>query len=62
MVTDIKLFRPRKQGDGKAQKTVWANISKKLDLSPFRFFSLSRSNVLLTLRYIHYNFEVFIHF
>jgi len=37
----------------KAQKTFRGNISKKLNLSPFRVFSLSRSDVLLTLRYIH---------
>jgi len=31
VVADMTLFRPRKQGNGKAQKTFRGNISKKLD-------------------------------
>ena len=34
VVTDIKLFRPRKHGNGKAPKKLRGNISKKLNLSP----------------------------
>jgi hypothetical protein len=34
VVADIKLFRPRKQGNGKAQKTFRGNISKKLNFVP----------------------------
>jgi len=31
VVTDIKLFRPRKQGNGKSAKNISGEISKKLN-------------------------------
>jgi len=46
----------------KRKKHFGGIFPKKLDLSPFRVFSLLRSNVLLKLRYIYYTFEVFIRF
>jgi len=52
MVADMTLFRPRKQGNSKAQKTFRGKFQKNSILSTFRFFSLLRSDVLLILRYI----------
>jgi len=53
VVADTTLFKQRKQGNGKAQKTFRGNFPKNSILSTFRAFALSRINVLLTLQYIN---------